>query len=222
MVSKLSHKTPSRPRTKRITENDQIVSQTSRRRRSKTPHRSLNERIEYLFDDPLVHKESLGSYRVYCLPCGQRLQLERRCDRPFYAFNWTKHRNFKCQPAIEAQRRIKNGKDFEVANIWKTWSRELLTEDDKASDRQDQIQGRGLYDPYWRKKYVEFGLSEGSTHDCDSDDGHTSESESHGMQLDDPASELVHDERQLAFFLATMGLHLLAGVALNEANVRQL
>ncbi|KAJ8093950.1 hypothetical protein PM082_009833 [Marasmius tenuissimus] len=95
----------------------------SRGRRNKTHE----QRIQDLLNDPLVHKPSLGSFRVGCLACGQRLQLDRRGGRPFYSSNWLKHRNGGCQKASEAQQKINIGQSFEVAAFWKGWTRKRLT-----------------------------------------------------------------------------------------------
>ncbi|KAG7086200.1 hypothetical protein E1B28_002163 [Marasmius oreades] len=154
-----------RPRTKTVTLKLQVAPRARAHpinRRQPRPHLSVNQRIHSLLTDPLVHKQSLGSFRISCLACGQRVQLDKRESRPFYAFNWTKHRNANCQRAIEAQKRINDGQKFEVAEVWKTWSRDWLTKDDKESDKADKAKGRGLYDPIWREQWVKLGILEGS------------------------------------------------------------
>ncbi|KAL0574727.1 hypothetical protein V5O48_007234 [Marasmius crinis-equi] len=127
-------------------------------RAKKTP----DQRIGALLDDPLVHKPSLGSFRVSCLPCGKRLKLDTRGGRPFYSFNWIKHRNTKCFKAIEAQRRIKAGQPFEIASKWKSWTRDSLDKVDQREDDADRFYGRGLFTPVWRQKCLELGILKNS------------------------------------------------------------
>ncbi|KAL0064936.1 hypothetical protein AAF712_008055 [Marasmius tenuissimus] len=126
----------------------------SRGRRNKTHE----QRIQDLLNDPLVHKPSLGSFRVGCLACGQRLQLDRRGGRPFYSSNWLKHRNGGCQKASEAQQKINIGQSFEVAAFWKGWTRKRLTVEDRREDENDRSHRQGLYDPFWRDQCIRLGI----------------------------------------------------------------
>ncbi|KAK1223890.1 hypothetical protein PQX77_013224 [Marasmius sp. AFHP31] len=125
-----------------------------RGRRNKTHE----QRIQDLLNDPLVHKPSLGSFRVGCLACGQRLQLDRRGGRTFYASNWLKHRNGGCQKASEAQQKIDKGQSFEVAPFWKGWTRKHLNNEDRREDENDRSHQHGLYDPFWREQCIQLEI----------------------------------------------------------------